>query len=216
MLKDLFQNRLFIGALAFFALCVGGSLLYMQHVAQQGAEELAETQDRVAQWNEKQKPKPTETAPPPVGETSQGGHFHEDGTWHAEPHETPSLAEVDTPKPVQVSGISAPQREYDRGSGNPLPYGNVDIRDFEAAKVAMIENINFIKANWDPEAFFDKELGRELRVAYARATNIANAAMSGIYTREQAREMNALYYDLGISDMIGNAADEIVQGHGVK
>ena len=99
---------------------------------------------------------------------------------------------------------------------NPLPYGNVDIRDFEAAKAAMIENINFIKANWDPEAFFDKELGCEMRVAYARATNIANAAMSGIYTREQAREMNALYFDLGISDMIGNAADEIVQRQGAK
>ncbi len=215
MLKDLLSNRLFIGALALFVLCVGGSLFYMQHVEQQGAEYAAETQARVAQWNEKQNPTPTETEAP-VGETSQGGHFHEDGTWHGEPHETPSLAEVDTSAPVQVSSISAPQREYDRGAGNPLPYGNVDIRDFEAAKVAMIENINFIKANWDPEAFFDKELGRELRVAYARATNIANAAMSGIYTREQAREMNALYYDLGISDMIGNAADEIVQGQGMK
>ena len=110
MLKDLFQNRLFIGALAFFVLCVGGSLLYMQHVAQQGAEELTETQERVAQWNEKQQTKPTETAPPPVGDTSQDGHFHEDGTWHAEPHAPVDVSEVeasaDTPSVPDV--LAAP------------------------------------------------------------------------------------------------------------
>ena len=32
--------------------------------------------------------KPTEKPTPqaPIGETSQGGHFHADGTWHREPH----------------------------------------------------------------------------------------------------------------------------------
>ncbi len=213
MLKDLFSNRLFIGALAFFILSVVGGTLYISHVEKQSVEELATDEDRVKQLTEKQQ---QPTAKAPVGDTSQGGHFHEDGTWHEGPHETPSLAEVDTSTPVQGSDISAPHRVSDKGAGNPLPYGNVDIRDFEATKAAMIENINFIKANWDPEAFFDKELGSELRVAYARATNIANAAMSGIYTREQAREMNALYYDLGISDMIGNAADEMLKRQGVK
>ena len=84
MLKDLFRNRLFIGALAIFIFCVGGSLLYMQHVTQQGEKELAETQDRVAQWNERQNP----TTEVSQAETPQG-HFHEDGTWHGEPHETP-------------------------------------------------------------------------------------------------------------------------------
>ncbi len=47
MLKELFSNRLFLGALAFFVLCVGESLLYMQHVKQQSAHELAERQERV-------------------------------------------------------------------------------------------------------------------------------------------------------------------------
>ena len=84
MFKDLFSNRLFIGALAIFIFCVGGSLLYMQHVTQKGEKERAETQARVAQWNEKQKPI---TAEVPEGDTSQGGHFHEDGTFHAEPHD---------------------------------------------------------------------------------------------------------------------------------
>ena len=87
MLKELFSNRLFIGALVFFVLCVGSSLLYMWHVEREGAEYDAETQDRVAQWNEKQQPQPS--AEVLVGDISQGGHFHEDGTWHGEPHETP-------------------------------------------------------------------------------------------------------------------------------
>ena len=96
MLKELFSNRLFIGALAFFALCVGGSLLYMWHVEREGAEYDAETQDRVAQWNEKQQPQPS--AEVPVGDTTQGGHFHEDGTWHGEPHDPqmPRLEESQT------------------------------------------------------------------------------------------------------------------------
>lgn len=47
MLKNLFQNRLFIGALAFFLLMVVGGTLYMWDVENQGAENAAETQDRV-------------------------------------------------------------------------------------------------------------------------------------------------------------------------
>ena len=55
MFKDLFNNRRFLGALAFFVLCVGGSLLYMQHVERQSARELAETLARVKAFNERQK-----------------------------------------------------------------------------------------------------------------------------------------------------------------
>ena len=83
MLKELFSNRLFIGALVFFILCVGGSLFYMQQVQQIEAEKLAETEERVKQFTEKQQPQPTAKAP--VADTSQGGHWHGD-EWHAEPH----------------------------------------------------------------------------------------------------------------------------------
>ena len=41
MIKDVFSNRLFIGALAFFILTVGSSLLYMRHVEQQTAREFS-------------------------------------------------------------------------------------------------------------------------------------------------------------------------------
>ncbi len=47
MLKDLFRNRLFIGALAFFLLMVVGGTLYIWHVERQGSEYAGETQDRV-------------------------------------------------------------------------------------------------------------------------------------------------------------------------
>ena len=85
MLADILKNRLFIGALAIFIFCVGGSLLYMRHVTQKGEKELAETQTHVEQWNERQKEQPTAEAPV-VEPPEQGGHFHEDGTFHAEPH----------------------------------------------------------------------------------------------------------------------------------
>ncbi len=209
MLKDLFQNRLFIGALAFFVLCVGGSLLYMQHVAQQGSEYAAETQDRVAQWTEKQKP----TTEGKAGDTSQGGHFHADGTWHAaEPPETPSFAEVDTSEPVQVSNISAPQYNDNAGAGNPHPFKSVpvDLYDFQTTKATMIENINFVKANWDPKVY-----NREVSIAQAISENIANAANLPIFTSEQRQELIQLHLDLlefkGIDGARVKALEE--QGH---
>jgi hypothetical protein len=67
MVKNLFSNRLLIGALAFFILCVVGSLLYWQHVEKQSARELAETQKRIKAITEKT-PTPAQA---PVGETSQ-------------------------------------------------------------------------------------------------------------------------------------------------
>ncbi len=58
LLRDIFQNRLFIGALAFFILCVVGGTLYMGYVEREGSEDAAETQDRDAELNEKQNPTP--------------------------------------------------------------------------------------------------------------------------------------------------------------
>ena len=91
MLKDVFSNRLFIGALAFFVLCVGGSLFYSHHETQKGEAGLAETQDRLKQWNERQKQQPT-TQAPVVEQPPQDGQFHADGTFHAEPHAPVEIA----------------------------------------------------------------------------------------------------------------------------
>jgi hypothetical protein len=75
MLKDLFSNRLLIGAFALFIFCVGGSLLYQQHVEKQSSRELAETQERIKAITET----PSLTAEAPVGDTSQGGDVLVDG-----------------------------------------------------------------------------------------------------------------------------------------
>ena len=100
MLKNLFSNRLFIGALAFFVLIVGGSLLYMHRVKQVGEKELAEIQERVKKWNERQKQQPL--AEVPVGDTSQGGHWHGD-EWHAEP-DVASMPKKLAQLPITSSG----------------------------------------------------------------------------------------------------------------
>ena len=99
MLKELFSNRLFIGALAFFILCVVGGTLYISHVEKQGAEELATDEDRVKQVTEEQQPQPTTETP--VGKQTPQGHFHADSTFHAEPHVTPVEVRPLTPEDVQ-------------------------------------------------------------------------------------------------------------------
>ncbi len=58
MLKELFRNYLLIGALAFFIFCVGGSLLYMQHVKQVSEKELAVSPEQIKQWDERQEQQP--------------------------------------------------------------------------------------------------------------------------------------------------------------
>ena len=129
--------------------------------------------------------------PLPKSERQTGapqGHFH------AEPHEPiaePSEVRVSEPKVEPL-----PQPEHNKGAGNPPPFENVpvDLWDFEATKAAMIENINFVKANWDP-----KVDNRDVRVADAITHNIANAARAtqlGLYTPEQALELTTLRHSL--------------------
>lgn len=179
----------------------------------------------------------SEVKAPPVADTSQGGHSHADGTWHDQPHDPPvrsTTAQLREPVPIDTS--RAPMNAS-KGAGNPHPFQNVpvDLYDFEATKATMIENINFVKANWDPKTFFDKDLGREMRIAKAISENIANATMLGIYTREQARELRGLHSSLldftdsdgkrvqqlkdegyTRSEAIRIAAEEMVERWGVK
>ena len=84
MLRELFSNRLFIGALAFFILCVVGGTLYIAYIERQGIEDVvSETEEPIAPLAEKPKP-------PPPGETSESGHWHGD-EWHSEPHDPPAV-----------------------------------------------------------------------------------------------------------------------------
>ncbi len=78
MFKKVFANRLFIGVLVIFIFCVGGSLLYMQHVKESEAVKLAETEEHVKQWNARRDQEPPAEGPV-VEQSAQAGHSHEDG-----------------------------------------------------------------------------------------------------------------------------------------
>ena len=109
MLADIFKNRLFIGALVFFILCVIGGTLYIGYVEQRGAKKLAEAEERIKQLTEKQQ---QPTAKAPVGDTSQGGHLHSDGTFHAEAH--------DPVEPQPIAGKVSPGGHWSEAYLPPL------------------------------------------------------------------------------------------------
>lgn len=107
MFRSLLASKPFIGAVIFFLLIVGGSLLYMQHVKEQSAHELAEVLDRVRQWNEGQNQQPTAEAPV-VEQPEDDGHFHEDETPVVQPIETPVAA---PPEPDPLATVSEEERQ---------------------------------------------------------------------------------------------------------
>ena len=110
MLRDLFSNRLFIGALAFFVLMVVSGTLYLRHIERQGQIEL----ERLKQWEAQQK----QTEKVPEGDTSQGGgHVHSDGTWHPGPHETE--APVVSPPVSDTGAVSASSVKIPDGITDP-------------------------------------------------------------------------------------------------
>ena len=106
MLKELFRNRLFIGALAFFLLMVVGGTLYIWHIERQGSEYAAETQDRVKPLTKNPQP----TAEAPVGDTSQGGHWKSGDKGHAEQRDTPQV----TSSPVSPDDKFAVPANWDQ------------------------------------------------------------------------------------------------------
>ena len=152
MLKDLFSNRLFIGALAFFVLCVGGSLFYMQYVYKQTAEDQAAHEDRIKALTSEQKP----TTEAPVGDTSQGGHVHADGTWHAKPQRsiTRKSENVDSVRTVDNEGstsgreISAEELAFWKKHGvAPPPQGYTYVQLTDGTKHLQKKNVMIASVN---------------------------------------------------------------------
>ena len=129
------------------------------------------------------------------------GHVHADDIWKAaEPPERiaarPEVSKSEVSREVSREVSTAPEIDYSKGADNPPPFDKVpvDLWDFEATKAAMIENINFVKANWDPKVFdLDVETADTLTFNIASA---ARATQLGIFTPEQALELNRLRHDL--------------------
>ena len=157
MLKELFSNRLFIGALAFFILCVVGGTLYISHVEKQGAEELATDEDPVKKVTKKQQ-QPTTKAP--VAEQTPQGHFHEDGTWHGEPHDA-SMPQTLAQLPIASSGERvltkeqrAELRKFWSDLGLQPPPKGYGYRWDENGKVSLFEyNVPRYDTNWSTEEY---------------------------------------------------------------
>ena len=123
MFKDLLRNRLFMGGLVFFVLFVSGGLLYLSHVKRTTERDLARSRELLKQWEaSQQQQQQTENAQAPVGDTSQGGHWHGD-EWHAEPHTTPAVMSVETQTPdVSAARKSeTPSRTVSVSSGGTVP-----------------------------------------------------------------------------------------------
>ena len=92
----MFFRKYWVPLTVFFVLIVGVSVYYLQTQT---------PKDPIVIYKTTEVEKPTTKAP--VKETQQGGHFHEDGTWHEgahEAHQNPAA-----PSPVQIpDGITAP------------------------------------------------------------------------------------------------------------
>lgn len=130
MLANIFSNRLFIGALAFFVLCVVGSLLYMQHVEHQTAREFAERFARAKALTERQHSQPT-TEVSAVAETAQGGDdrenippIHEVVSVEKPSHSDPDAVEMGLISAEEIAAQEKARRAFYASHGlEPPPPG---------------------------------------------------------------------------------------------
>jgi len=186
MLANIFTKRIFIGSLVFFVFCVGGSLLYQWHVLEEVKREFDHL--AVPEVLEPIKPKGINPFVKPVIIPALDASQEEQPSSEVQPVQPVTRTVIDTlNSDIKWKDVSE-RRQYN----NPPPFDKLplDLWDFEATKAAMIENINFVKENWHPF-----EYNREVSIADAITHNIANAARAtqlGLYTPEQALELNRL------------------------
>lgn len=119
MLANIFFNRRFIGALAFFIFCFVGGTLYMWHVEREGAAKLAETEAHVKAFNAAQKAA--------RAETSESGVLRADGVVspvESAKTKTASLSAEDLKD--SGSDVEISEEEFYRSFGlDPPPAGYV-------------------------------------------------------------------------------------------
>ena len=103
MLNRVLSNNRVFGAVVCVLVFIAAGLLYLQSAKREVARDVPPLRETV----KPQQPPRTGAQPP---EASQGGHFHEDGAWHAGPHEIPE---------TRSPGASPEARDAD--SATPLP-----------------------------------------------------------------------------------------------
>ena len=92
----MFFRKYWIPLLVFIVAIVGVSLYVLQ--TRPPKEPI-----KIYKVVEPEKPTEQPTTQAPVGDTSQGGHIHADGTWHEGPHETPQPPAQRTRQQVNAS-----------------------------------------------------------------------------------------------------------------
>ena len=108
MLKDVLTSRLVQGALACLVLIIVGCTLYLKHVETETRMAEERTAAKVKQF-EKLSADTVSKTPLGVDATSQGGHVHADGTWHAEPHAPVEVSEAEVSDDVQGAPVGTQQ-----------------------------------------------------------------------------------------------------------
>lgn len=144
----LLRNNWIFTVLAVVIFGIGGYLLYesQQTPDLNGNDAPVETPET-----------PTPPAKAPVGETSQGGHFHADGTWHEGPHEAHTPAEGTTPEVQGAPGGAQQGVEVSPHPGHlsPTAEGSEPVTPV-AEKPAYIYDPDKEKPDgWDPELLWD-------------------------------------------------------------
>ena len=127
MLKNLLSNRIFIGILVLL-ICGVVSVYFLR-------TDLSEEPIKIYTPVE---PLPKPKAEAPIGETEQGGHVHEDGTWHEGSHEAHAPPAVPNTAPPGVvttpdfppadpneDPIEAAYKRLEYIKNNPYAWGGV-------------------------------------------------------------------------------------------
>ena len=116
MLKNLLSNRLFVGILVLLT-CGVVSVYFLR-------TDLPEEPIKIYTPVE---PLPKPKAETPIGETEQGGHVHEDGTWHEgahEAHQNPAApSSVQIPDGITDPEVLAAWQRLDDIAKNPFQWG---------------------------------------------------------------------------------------------
>ena len=91
---------------------------------------------------------------PPAGKTAQGGHFHDDGTWHDAPHPTP----LETPQdPVDISVlVQTPKSIWKQAYQKARAKAKAEGRYLTADDIV----VDAVPSEAELQAMSDEELGK--------------------------------------------------------
>ena len=153
MWKQFLKNRLFLVGLILCLFFLGGRLLLVWQASRESTEYAAETVRRLNERNnsptasrespadetrDTQKPTMPQQSP---DSTPQNGHFHADGTWHADEHETEVQPASEVPQQQQENPSVIAQ----------APIDDVSIAEKHAEHQQRIQQYNKDREKWNEE-----------------------------------------------------------------